>query len=140
MRGHGAVPHLIDAQPVRMAEGAEPDPGGMGGQRLEAELPLLIGIQPDQFASDIGMQGAMDGDQPVLDRRLQRQAGQPADIISRQPGPRPIDGAGGQRIEAFRRDLAGDRPVMVAGDADSARVAQQPDARGRIGVVADDIA
>ena len=116
------------------------DTGGMGGQRLEAELPLLIGIQPHQFAADIGVQGAVNGDQPVLDRRLQRQSGQPADIVSRQPAPCPFDGAGSQGIEAFRRDLAGDGPVMVAGDADSAGVAQQPDAGRRIGVVADDVA
>ena len=66
-----------------VAKGADAGAGGICCKGFEAEPPLLIGIETHNLAADLRVQGAVNDDQPVLDRRLERQRRQPFQFLWR---------------------------------------------------------
>ena len=138
--GAAVRPKLVDAGLMGMTERAEARAGSIGDQRLKALLPLLVGVEAHGRRRGLWMQRAVHRDKAVLHVRLQRQPGQKLQIAPGQPALRPCHRACGGSREVFGRHASAYREVVIAGDAERIRFANERDAFGRIGIVADNVA
>ena len=75
----------------------------------------------------------------ATDFGAQRHAAQHLDLVGGKPILRPPDGLGRHAAEAAQVNLAGDGPVVVAGDPDRIERCGQGQAGGWVGMVADNV-